>query len=279
MDRFTSYDGTDLAFRRNGAGPPLVCLPGGPGLNPDYLGDLGGLADYRELVLLEARGTGASAVPADPASYRCDRQVGDVEALRAHLGLDRMDLLGHSAAANLAMLYAAACPERLDHLVLLTPGLRAVGLEAGDEEVLAAAECRAGEPWYPAARAALLASMAGEETIENLRVYVAFFYGRWDDAARQHARVEFEQRVPAVEAGYYAEGAFDPAATRAALGKLTAPVLVYAGGLDVAPTPERAARLASLFPDAHLDVQPGGGHFPWLDDPARLGGAIESFLG
>jgi pimeloyl-ACP methyl ester carboxylesterase len=31
--------------------------------------------------------------------------VGDIEALRAHLRLERMDLLGHSAAANLAALY------------------------------------------------------------------------------------------------------------------------------------------------------------------------------
>lgn len=278
MDQFTSYDGTGLAFRRIGAGPPLVCLPGGPGLTPDYLGDLGGLADRRELVLLETRGTGASAVPADPVSYRCDRLVGDVEALRAQLGLDRMDLLGHSAAANLAMLYAAAHPERLGHLVLLTPGLRAAGLEPGDEEFLAAAERRAGEPWYPAAREALLAAMAGDETIENLRAYVPFFYGRWDEAARQHARAEFEGRVPEVEAGYYADGAFDPPATRAALGQLTAPVLVYAGSLDISPTPDQAAGLASLFPRASLGVQQGGGHFPWLDDPATLARAIDAFL-
>ena len=34
MTQFTSYDGTKLAFRRAGAGRPLVCLPGGPGRTP-----------------------------------------------------------------------------------------------------------------------------------------------------------------------------------------------------------------------------------------------------
>jgi proline iminopeptidase len=205
--------------------------------------------------------------------------VGDVEALRAHLGLERMDLLGHSAAANLAALYAASYPDRLDHLVLLTPGLRALGLEPTDEELLAATARRSDEPWYPAAREAILAAVAGVDTTENMRTYLPFYYGRWDDAARAHAVMEFEGRVPAVEAGYYADGAFDPPATRAALAGLAVPVLVYAGEVDLAPTPESAAQAAGLFPRGELTVQPGGGHFPWLDDPALFSAAITGFLG
>jgi len=42
---------------------------------------------HRSLVLLDLRGTGESAMPTDPASHRCDRQVDDVEAQYAHLGL------------------------------------------------------------------------------------------------------------------------------------------------------------------------------------------------
>ena len=55
MAQFTSYDGATLAFRRAGAGRPLVCLPGGPGRTPDYLGDLGGLDAWRELILPDTR--------------------------------------------------------------------------------------------------------------------------------------------------------------------------------------------------------------------------------
>jgi pimeloyl-ACP methyl ester carboxylesterase len=96
------------------------------------LGDLGGLSACRWLVLLDLRGTGESAVPADPATYRCDRQVEDVEALRMHLGLDRMDLAGHSAGAALALLYAARHPDRIGRLALINPSPRAVGLEITD---------------------------------------------------------------------------------------------------------------------------------------------------
>src|ERR1700741_6069 len=106
MSIFEAGDGTRLAFHRTGDGDPLVCVPGGPMQSSAYLGDLGGLSALRSLVRLDPRGTGESAVPADPASYRCDRLVDDVEALRVRLGIDRLDLLGHSTGASVAVLYA-----------------------------------------------------------------------------------------------------------------------------------------------------------------------------
>ena len=79
MPSFASYDGTKIGYRVLGAGPPLVCLPGGPGRSAEYLGDLGGLGTSRRLVLTDPRGVGMSADPADPATFRVDRLVSDVE--------------------------------------------------------------------------------------------------------------------------------------------------------------------------------------------------------
>src|SRR3954471_22788824 len=97
---FSSYDGTTLAYHVEGSGPVLVCQPGGPGRASAYLGDLGGLTRAYTVVRLDSRGTGDSDVPSDPATYRMDALVQDLEALRAHLGLETMTLLGHSAGAN-----------------------------------------------------------------------------------------------------------------------------------------------------------------------------------
>ena len=151
---FYGTDGTRLAYHQAGEGDPLICLPGGPMQASAYLGDLGGLSARRSLVLLDLRGTGESAVPANPASYRCDRLVSDVEALRAHLGQDRIDLLGHSAGGALAVLYAARYPHRISRLVLVNPSPRAVGLEITDSERRQVAELRRGEAWFPDAFAA-----------------------------------------------------------------------------------------------------------------------------
>jgi proline iminopeptidase len=201
-----------------------------------------------------------------------------VEALRARLGLDRMDLLGHSAAGDLAVLYAAAHPQQVARLILLTPGLRAVGIEESEEQWRAALARRSGEPWYPGALAALAKAQAEDDSVDNRRGYMPFFYGRWDEAARAHAEVGVSERSRPVRDGFAAAGAFHPAATREAAGRLAAPVLVYAGELDASPTPATAASAAALFPDATVTVQPGAAHFPWLDDPVFFTAAITSFL-
>ena len=220
MARFASYDGTQIGYCVLGAGPPLVCLPGGPGRAIGYLGDLGGLSRSRQLIMPDTRGTGESADASDPGSYRCDRLAGDVEALRAHLGLDRMDLLGHSAAGDLALLYAAAHSQRVARLILLTPGLRAVGIEDSDEQWRAALARRSGEPWYPDALAAIEKAEAGDDSAQNRRGYMPFFYGRWDDAARAHVDAGVSERSRPVRDGFAAAGAFNPAATREGLASL-----------------------------------------------------------
>jgi pimeloyl-ACP methyl ester carboxylesterase len=279
MAQFTSYDGTQLAFRRAGAGRPLVCLPGGPGRTPDYLGDLGGLGAWWELILPDTRGTGESAVPADPATYRCDQLARDVEALRAGLELERVDLLGHSAGGSVALRYAAAYPERIGHLVLLSPGPQPLGLDLSDAQQQAAMRRRSGEPWYSDALAAIQAAEAGDDSAQTRLRYMPFFYGRWDDAARAHALMGFSERARAVQAGFYAAGAFDPSATRSGLARVTAPVLVYAGETEIGPTAELAAEAAGLFPGWQLAVQPGAGHYPWLDDLAWFTARLLAFLG
>jgi proline iminopeptidase len=278
MPRFASYDGTEIGYRVTGDGPPLVCLPGGPGRAADYLGDLGGLTRSRRLILLDPRGVGSSDDPADPATFRVDRLVSDVEALRAHLGLDRMALLAHSAAAVLATLYAASFPGRLSRLVLITPGLAALGISLTEDQFAAVAGLRAAQPWYPAAHAAMEAIFAGDRSMTAYRASRPFFYARWDDAAQAHATVGVADRHAAAREGYLAGAELDVPATTAALARLTAPVLLYAGDLDPLVTPAMISEAARFFGNPAIMTQPGAGHFPWIDDPGLFTAAISSFL-
>ncbi|GIF07238.1 alpha/beta fold hydrolase [Actinoplanes siamensis] len=279
MDTFSAPDGTRLALHRAGRGDPLVCLPGGPMQASAYLGDLGGLSAHRLLLIPDLRGTGSSAVPADPGTYRCDRQVPDVEALREHVQLDRFDLLGHSAGATLALLYAARHPGRVRRLVLVNPSPRAVNLEIGDLDRRRVAEERRGEPWFPEAFAALERVQAGQGTPADGRALAPFIYGRWDAETQAYSAREAGQKNRAAAAAYNEAGGFDPEAVRARLAALPAPVLLVAGETDLQLPPKHAAEYAGLFPQAELAMVPGGGHFAWLDDAAWFVQKVIGFLG
>jgi proline iminopeptidase len=278
MPTFCAADGTELAYHVHGEGAPLVCLPGGPMRESGYLGDLGGLSAHRQLIMLDLRGTGKSAIPVDPASYRCDRLVADVFALQDHLGLDSLDLLGHSAGANIAVQYAARHPRRVNKLALITPSGRALDLEPNSQMRREIVQLRQDEPWFAGAAAAFERINAGAGTEEDWRAIAPFGYGRWDTAAQAHWAAEVDQTNENAADAFAAEGAFDPVPTRAALAAFGSPVLVLAGGLDLVRPPRVLAELAALFPAGQLVAQPGAGHYPWLDDADRFISAVTSFL-
>lgn len=278
MPTFSAPDGTELAYHLLGEGDPLICLPGGAMQASVYLGELGGLSQHRQLVMLDLRGTGDSAKPADVTTYRCDQQVDDVEALREHLGLDQVDLLGHSAGANLAALYVGRYPERVRKLLLITPSVFAVGLQITGDDRLEVTRLRQDEPWFGPAFEALQQIVAGKATGESWAAIAPFSYGRWDEAAQAHQAAEDGQRNNEAAAAYAGEGAFDPDSTRTALAAFSQPVLLLAGEVDPGAPPRVIAEYAGLFPNAECVVQPGAGHLPWLDDPDQFVAAVAPFL-
>ena len=106
------------AYTTAGDGPLLVCHPGGPGRNPQYLRDLGGLAATRTLLYVHPR-----AVPMPDLAD-------DLEDLRRHLGVERFDLLAHSAGAVVAQVFARRYP--VGRLVLVTPSGLLQGVSGED---------------------------------------------------------------------------------------------------------------------------------------------------
>jgi len=107
--------------RQVGDGPLVVVLHGGPGASHDYLlpqYDL--LANRRSLFYYDQRGGGQSPVSRDtPIGWR--EHVADLDAIRAHLGLERLMLCGYSWGGLLAVLYFLEHAERVERLALLAP--------------------------------------------------------------------------------------------------------------------------------------------------------------
>jgi len=278
MPKFVSYDGTEISYRDFGRGKPLVCIPGGPGRAAVYLGDLAGLDETRRLIQLDLRGVGESASGQDPAAQEVGNLVEDVEALRRHLGLDQFDLLAHSAGSVLAVLYAASHPDRLSSLLLITPGLGAVGIAVTEQDLAAKLERHAAEPWYPHARAGLERIAAGDLSLEAFAASRPVFYSRWDAEAQAHATLGTDPRYQPARERYFANYEVDPMTVRVDLKAVKSPVLLYGGGLDPMVTPAMLDEAKLVFSDVQVAVDLDASHFPWVDRPATFAARLTEFL-
>ena len=279
MSVLVAPDGTRLAYTELGQGPPLLCLPGGPGRASAYLEELGGLSAERTLVRLDTRATGHSEVPADPSSLRFDRLAADVEALREHLSLEQVDVLGHSAGCLVAQAWAAAHPERVHSLVLVTPTDRLQGGQRAD--VAAIRQGRQGEDWYAEAAEAqaALADAPPAQQQALVRATRPFFYGRWDERTQAHAATADRQSSKRAELGFGAGiEDVDLAGMLAVLADLDVPVLVLGGERDALTGVASVALVAGSFPRAQTVVLPGAGHFPWVDEPEAFRAVVSGFL-
>jgi len=264
VPEFLSAAGTKLHYELRGDGPLLVCQPGGPAAPPSYLDDLGGVG--RTLLLLEPRGIGRSeAAPA----YAFGDLADDLEALRRHLGLEQLDLLGQSAGAWPPMQYAARHPDRVAHLVLLTPSRIPIPLQPGELDRPALAEHYFGaEPWFAAA----VAAFADEDA--DPADYGPIIYAADTPAVRAHAGRPDNGPENIEARNAFWSVAFD----RADLDQLTAPVTIIAGERDIVTGPLAPEILASWFPQATVTWLRDVGHLPWVVAPAATAAAIEAAL-
>ncbi|WAT18087.1 proline iminopeptidase-family hydrolase [Aurantiacibacter sp. MUD11] len=98
--------------------PPVVFIHGGPGGTHLGFGGMLSLADERAVVLYDQLDSGMSERPEDPANWRVERFVAELEAIRQALGYERWHLVGHSWGAALALEYAAAYPQHTASAVL-----------------------------------------------------------------------------------------------------------------------------------------------------------------
>jgi pimeloyl-ACP methyl ester carboxylesterase len=271
-------DGTKLVVHEIGTGPPLLCIPGGPGRAAEYLEDLGGLAATRTLHLLDNRGTGGSELPPDRASLQLDRLPDDVEDVRLALGLDPLDVLAHSAGCPVALLHAARHPTAVRRLVLVTPSGHAFGWAPDDLDGIRAQ--RAGEQWYDEASEAqaFWATANPRMRSEIERLTRPFWYGRWDERAQTHAAGGDRQMSLRANAGYPPGPDYDADAARESLRSVRADTLIVVGERDALTGVTVADRFAETLPRSETAVIAGAGHFPWVDEPDAFRDAVERFL-
>ena len=109
-----------------GAGPPVILLHGGPGVNSYYLKLFEQLGDDRKVIRYDQLGGGKSGSFTDTTKMTVAHFVAELDSLRAHLGYDKVYILGHSWGTMLGFEYYRAHPEHVAGLILESPCLDAV---------------------------------------------------------------------------------------------------------------------------------------------------------
>jgi proline iminopeptidase len=273
---FKSHDGAVLHYDVVGKGEKIVMLSGGPGFSPEYLRPVAEkLSDQYALVLLHQRGTGKSAVDKyDAETLALKNLVGDLEALRKELKLEKLPLIGHSFGGILSMMYAREYPERVAMLALIDSGgptLRSVLKFNANLESRFSEEDRAKiKEWSDAER---VKADRRRAVLELTRAKTSAYFAD---------RAKAQPFMAALNEDSFNDQMFRAVVPqmftldlRAGLEKVTAPVLILHGRQDPLETAEE---LRETFPKAKVVILEGAGHFPWAEQPEAFHAALSGFF-
>jgi pimeloyl-ACP methyl ester carboxylesterase len=119
--KFLNVDGVRIHYRDEGSGPPLVLIHANFGSLLSWDGWVGSLEEQHRILRFDMPAHGLTG-PDPSGDYSIERTVRLTERFVDALGLTRFSIGGTSTGGTIAMHYAAAHPERVERLILLSPG-------------------------------------------------------------------------------------------------------------------------------------------------------------
>jgi len=280
--RLAVTHGHELYFEEcgNPKGRPVVFLHGGPGGGTEgkqrrFFDPLA----YR-IVLFDQRGCGKSTPHASLEHNTTWDLVGDIEALRKHLGVERWQVFGGSWGSTLALAYAQTHPERVTELVL-----RGIFLlrkweidwfyQDGTSHLFPDAWEKYLEPIPPAERGDLVQAYFKRLTSSDpaVRAAAARAWSQWegrtsyllqnDAYVKRTGENDFAEAFARIECHYFVNhGWLDgERALLANVGKIRhLPAVIVQGRYDVVCPLESAWALHRAWPEAELRIVPDSGH-------------------
>ncbi len=276
----TELNGCTIHYEIHGIGPVVMTLPNSWGLSLEGLrGMYHPLEERLTMVYFDPRGMGESC------PVRVDTDMGlaavraDLQALRRHLGLGPVAVMGWSnGAVNLVML-AAESPETVSEAIFVH-GLASFTEEDARQWAEDHAEIASG---FQELLGRLSApSVPIEEKTERVKAYWLehYFPAATADPDAMRPRLG-EIFGPAQFSWAHMEYANHEAPTidlRDRLGSITARSLVIAGRHDMAPV-DKVRELADGIPGATFVVFEESGHFAPLEEPEEFRSEVFRFLG
>jgi len=252
---------------------PIFAVNGGPGLSHIYMvqNDVWQrIAQHRQVIFYDQRGTGASPLTNPSAPQAIDAQVADLDAVRNHLHLAKIDLCGDSFGGLLVVAYAAAHPEHVHQLIISD------GLASWDSIVHLVPQVFPDKLEAQAAAAKAFTATTEAQAQQGLRDHFGMIFYSPEKLAHYMASAPDLGFSPSTaEAVGTATAHVD---YTAALAKFNFPTLVINGRYDMNVAPLTAYRMAKAIPNAKLVLFEQSGHLPSYEEPEKYIQVLNDFL-
>tara|TARA_R110002095_G_scaffold164457_3_gene142406 strand:- start:196 stop:1623 length:1428 start_codon:yes stop_codon:yes gene_type:complete len=270
-------DSVKLYYEIMGEGQDtLVVVHGGP-YNSSYLSsDLTPLAAHHTLIYYDQRGAGYSTVVRDTAKLNIEKNVKDLETMRKHFQLKKLNLLAHSTGGIISGFYAVNYPERVKSMILVNPIPAAAGWSINFDNKLDSTSIliknQNAKAFYTSPTDslkacwdyyALVARGYYPSPIKVRRMWGDVCNGKQANILNPNKWYIFKSL-----------GNWD---ITHQLAKVKAPVLIVAGEEDEIPFASFEQWNNSL-PNSILFKIPQSAHFPHVDQPNAFFNAVESFI-
>jgi proline iminopeptidase len=277
----TSSDGVRLYYAKVGAGREVAIIPGRLFTFPAFQR----LAKGRTLIFYDMRNRGLSDAVIDVSKISLQHDAEDLEAVRAHFGIEKPDLIGFSYLGKLVVLYATQHPNHVNRIVQIGPVARRFGtkypeaLTAGDEnKVPNPAEIKRMETLYTNG----FAKDHPKEFCEmEWRIEQVRMVGDPENAGRIQSPCEMRNEWP-----IHLWPHFDPLLAsdqaldipKESVAKVTVPVLTIHGRKDRNAPYGGGREWDLLLPNARLITIDGAAHMSWIEFPELVFTSIDLFL-
>jgi proline iminopeptidase len=272
-------NGVRCHYTIRGAGPALIAVSGGPGMDARCWDDFARIDEFVTVIALHPRGSGLSA-PSPEDAYRLADYAADVEALRRHLGLEKPIVMGWSHGGMVAQQFAFAYPASLSRLILFDTTAY-FGEFLGDIE--AAVKAFKDQPWFEKSFQALQAEWAGEyhsdEDMSQLWAEEMKFYFK-DFGPRAQAYHQRTKDLPIRIAPLHTFNELEVASMdlRPRLKEINVPTLVIVGRHDFITNVAMAQEMVDQIPKARLEIFEDSGHFALVEEPEKFYRTIQNFI-
>jgi pimeloyl-ACP methyl ester carboxylesterase len=271
--RLTTLHGNDVAYRRAGEGSVLLLLHGIAGSSETWLPAMRLLRREFTVIAPDFLGHGASAKP--PGDYSLGNYAAGLRDFLDVLEIDRATVIGQSYGGGVAMQFAYQFPERCERLALVDAGglgrevswlLRLVTLP-GAEYVLPALFLAPVRDWGNS-----ILSFLKDRGIRSDRASEMWrSFGSLTEPANRAAFVRTMRAV--IDPGGQAVSAID----RLYLAE-EMPTLIVWGDRDKIIPVSHAYQTHEAIPNSRLEILPGVGHFPHVEEPLRFVEILTDFL-